>query len=414
MSSFERVVVTGLGAVTSAGNTVAAIWHSLLNGKSGVSHIEHFDVTSYPTKIASVVRDLNLANYIPQKSLQRMSRFSQLALVAAQEAIRDAGLDFNREEPNRCGVLLGCSIGGMDDIEENVRLTYEKGGKYVSPFFIVKITPNMAAYAISKSYGLTGYNNTVTTGCASGTQAIGDAMHVIRRGHADIMITGGVEATVVETVLAGFCNMKAISSRNDEPQKASRPFDKNRDGFVLGEGAGILVMESLSHAKARGARVYGEILGYGATADAYHLIAPKPSAVSAAHAMKLAIEDAKINPNAIDYVNTHGTGTPLGDVAETKAIKQALGDHAYKIPLNSTKSMIGHLIGAAGGVEAVVVLKSIETGWLHPTINLDEPDPECDLDYTPHTARQHTVRIAMSNSIGLGGQNATIIIGSCV
>jgi 3-oxoacyl-[acyl-carrier-protein] synthase II len=272
----------------------------------------------------------------------------------------------------------------------------------------------MAAYAISKSYGLTGYNNTVTTGCASGTQAIGDAMHVIRRGHADIMITGGVEATVVETVLAGFCNMKAISSRNDEPQKASRPFDKNRDGFVLGEGAGILVMESLSHAKARGARIYGEILGYGATADAYHLIAPKPSAVSAAHAMKLAIEDAKINPHAIDYVNTHGTGTPLGDVAETKAIKQALGDHAYKIPLNSTKSMIGHLIGAAGGVEAVVVLKSIETGWLHPTINLDEPDPECDLDYTPHTARQHTVRIAMSNSIGLGGQNATIIIGSGV
>ena len=412
MSTLERVVVTGLGTVTSAGNNVAALWHALLNGTSNISHIDHFDVSSYPTRIASIVRNLNPTEYIPHKRVQRMSRFSQLALIAAQEAVADAKLDYTMEDLDRCGVLLGCSIGGIDDIEETVRLTSENNGKYVSPFFVVKVSPNMAAFAISKWYGLSGYNNTISTGCASGTQAIGDAMYVIRHGRADVMVAGGVDTLVVESMLAGFCSMKALSTRNDDPQKASRPFEKQRDGFVLGEGAGILVLESLSHARARGARIYGEILGYGATADAYHLIAPKPSATTVAHAMKLAIADAQLDPEAIDYVNTHGTGTVLGDIAETKAIKQALGRHAYDIALNSTKSIIGHLVGAAGAVEAVVSLKSLETGWLHPTINLDKADPECDLDYIPHTARQKKIHIAMSNSIGLGGQNAVIIIGN--
>jgi 3-oxoacyl-[acyl-carrier-protein] synthase II len=342
--------------------------------------------------------------------MRRMSRFAQLALIAATEAINDAKLTFSEQLATNTGVLLGCGIGGMDEMEESTLTVEHSGPQDVSPFLIVKMTPNMAAYAISKNYGLHGYNNTVATGCAAGTQAIGDAAQVIRTGRAQVMITGGTEAALCPTVLAGFTNMKAVSTNNDDPQGASRPFDKDRDGFVAGEGAGILVLESLTHALQRGARIYAELLGYGATADAHHFIAPDPTGQSAARAMQLALEDAELEPEQIDYVNAHGTSTQLGDIAETKAIKQVLGEHAYQIPVNSTKSMVGHLLGAAGGVEAVATVKQLVTGWIHPTINLHNPDPECDLDYVPHFARQQPVAVALSNSFGLGGQNASIIL----
>lgn len=410
MRPLERVVVTGLGVVTSLGLNVPDFWQSLLQGKSGVSQITRFAVDSSAVKIASLIQDLDVTTYIAQKQIRRMSRFAQLALIAATEAINDAKLKITEQLATETGVLLGCGIGGMDDMEQNTHIIEHNGPHDVSPFLIVKMTPNMASYAISKHYGLHGYNNTVATGCAAGTQAIGDAAQIIRHGRAKVMITGGTEAALCPTVLAGFTNMKAVSTNNNNPQKASRPFDKDRDGFVAGEGSGILVLEALSHARARGARILAELIGYGATADAYHFIAPDPSSRSAARAMQLAIEDAELEPKDIDYINAHGTSTPLGDAAETNGIKQVLGEHAYQIPVNSTKSMVGHLLGAAGGVEAVATIKSLMTGWLHPTINLDTPDPDCDLDYVPHVPRQQPIAVALSNSFGLGGQNATIIL----
>jgi 3-oxoacyl-[acyl-carrier-protein] synthase II len=410
MQTLERVVVTGLGVITSLGLNVEDFWQALLKGQSGIREITRFAVDSSAVKIAGLVHDLDVSAYIPHKQMRRMSRFAQLALIAATEAISDAKLTFSEQLATNTGVLLGCGIGGMDDMEESTLTVEHSGPQDVSPFLIVKMAPNMAAYAISKNFGLHGYNNTVATGCAAGTQAIGDAAQIIRSGRAQVMITGGTESALCPTVLAGFTNMKAVSTNNEHPQQASRPFDKDRDGFVPGEGSGILVLESLSHALQRGARIYAELIGYGATADAYHLIAPDPTGKSAARAMQLALEDAAITPEDIDYVNAHGTSTQLGDVAETKAIKQVLGEHAYQIPVNSTKSMIGHLLGAAGGVEAVATVKSLVTGWIHPTINLDAPDPECDLDYVPHVARYQPVAVALSNSFGLGGQNASIIL----
>ena len=410
MRPLERVVVTGLGVVTSLGLNVPDFWQALLRGQSGIRQITRFAVDSSAVKIASLIQDLDISTYIAQKQMRRMSRFAQLALIAATEAIQDAKLKVTEQLALDTGVLLGCGVGGTDDLEEAAQTLEQNGPQDVSPFLVVKMPPNMASYSISKHFGLHGYNSTIATACAAGTQAIGDAAQIIRHGRAKVMITGGTEATICPTVLAGFTNMKALSTNNDNPQQASRPFDKNRDGFVAGEGSGILVLESLSHALARGARIYAELIGYGATADAYHFIAPDPTGRSAAHAMQLAIEDAELQPEDIDYVNAHGTSTPLGDAAETSAIKQILGEHAYQIPVNSTKSMVGHLLGAAGGVEAVATIKSLVTGWLHPTINLVTPDPDCDLDYVPLIARQQPIAVALSNSFGLGGQNATIIL----
>ena len=307
------------------------------------------------------------------------------------------------------GVLLGCAIGGFDETDNAIRTLIEKGGMRISPFYIVMIPANMAAFHVAKTYGFVGYNNTCTTACAAGTQAIGEAAEVIRRGDANVMITGGTEAAFGEVALAAFSVGRAYSTRNDEPEKASRPFDKDRDGFVGAEGSGILVLESLSHALQRGAPIYAEVLGYGASNDAYHLIAPDPEAEGASLAMRMALKNAGVDPAHVDYINAHGTGTPLGDVAETVAIKKALGDHAHQVPVSSTKSMIGHLWGAAGAAEAIATIKTLQMGVVHPTINLDTPDPECDLDYVPHEPREVPAKIAMSNSFGLGGQNASIV-----
>jgi len=405
----QRVVVTGLGAITPIGHSVPEFWEGLLAGRSGVRLITEFDTSAYPTRIAALVNNFDPGNYMDRKQARRMSRFSQLAVAATREAIQDAGLDLEKEDRERCGVLLGCAIGGLDDTEAAVRVMLEKGGMRISPFFVVMMPPNLAAYQVAYTYGILGYNNTVTTACAAGTQAIGEAAEVIRRGDAEVMITGGTEAGMCELGLAVFCVGKAYSTRNDEPEKASRPFDRDRDGFVGGEGTGIIVLESLAHARRRGARIYCEVLGYGASNDAYHLIAPDPTGSGAARAMRAALRRAGIPPEAIDYVNAHGTGTPLGDPAETNAMKQVFGEHAYRLAISSTKSMIGHLWGAAGAAEGIATIKAIETGWVHPTINLDNPDPECDLDYVPKVARQMRVDVAMSNNFGLGGQNASII-----
>lgn len=410
MPATERVVITGLGSVTSLGPDVPTLWEALLAGRSGVRPITHFPAAAFTTQIASYVQGYDPSAHFPVKQWRRMSRFAQLALTAAGEAIADAGIDWGATDRTQVGVLLGNTVGGIEDTEASALLVDEEGPGPVSPFLIVKITPNMAAYAISKHYQLVGYNNTVSTGCAAGTQAIGDAAQIIRHRRADLMISGGTEASLIPTVLAGFCNMQAVSRRNDAPEQASRPFDRDRDGFVPGEGAGIVVLESLTHARRRGAKIYCELVGYGATADAYHFIAPNPTGESAANAMRLALQDAALPPTAIGYVNAHATSTQQGDIAETRAIKTTLGEHAYAIPINSTKSMVGHLLSAAGGVEVVVTAKTLATGWIHPTINLDSPDPECDLDYVPTLARRQSVEYAISNGFGLGGQNASLVL----
>jgi 3-oxoacyl-[acyl-carrier-protein] synthase II len=388
---------------------VADYWQGLLAGRSGIRRITEFNTDPYPTKIAGVVDGFDPGNYMDRKQARRMSRFAQLAVAAASEALKDARLDLEREDRDRCGVLMGCAIGGLDDTEATVRLMLDKGGMRISPFFIVTIPTNLAAYQIAFTYGLRGYNNTVSTACAAGSQAIGEASEVIRRGQAEVLVTGGCEGGLCEVALAAFCVGKAYSTRNDAPEKACRPFDRDRDGFVAGEGAGVLILESLAHARKRGARIYCEVMGYGASSDAYHLIAPDPTGSGAARAMRGALQSAGLPPEAIDYINAHAAGTPLGDAAETQAMKLTFGEHAYKVAISATKSMIGHLWGGAGGAEAIATIKAIETGWVHPTINLDTPDPECDLDYVPKVARPMRVDIAMSNNFGLGGQNASVI-----
>lgn len=404
----RRVVVTGMGAITSLGLSVDEYWEGLLAGRSGIKRITDFDASDYPTQIAGVIENFDPRDFIDRKEARRMARFSQMALAAAQMAVDDAALPTN-ERREDVGVLLGCAIGGMDETDKAVRTLIDRGGMRISPFYIVMIPPNMASFHVAKTFGFAGYNNTCTTACAAGTQAIGEAAEVVRRGDANVMITGGTEAAFGELALAAFAVGRAYSTRNDEPEKASRPFDKDRDGFVGGEGAGVLVLENLSHALKRGARIYAEVLGYGASNDAYHLIAPDPEAEGAALAMRSALKNAGVDPESVDYVNAHGTGTPLGDVAETVAIRKTLGQHAYEIVVSSTKSMVGHLWGAAGAAEGIATVKALETGIVHPTINLDTPDPECDLDYVPHEPREVPIKIAMSNSFGLGGQNASIV-----
>jgi len=406
-----RVVITGMGAITPLGLSVEETWQGLIAGRSGISRVSDIDVSSYPTQIAGLVRGFDPRNYMDFKEARRMSRFSQFAVAAAKMALEDASLTINEDNTEGVGVLLGNSVGGMDDTERACRIMFEKGGMRISPFFVVMTPPNMAAFHVAHTYGIKGYNSTVSTACAAGAQAIGEAAEVIRRGKAKVMVTGGTEGGLCELALAAFSVGRAYSTRNDEPERACRPFDKNRDGFVGAEGAGIMILESIEHALERGARIYAEVLGYGASNDAYHLIAPDPEGLGAARAMRWALEDAGIGPEDVDYINAHGTGTPLGDVAETVAIKKVFGDHAYRVPISSTKSMIGHLWGAAGAVEAIVCVLTIRDSIIHPTINYETPDPECDLDYVPNVAREAKVDIALSNSFGLGGQNACIVLG---
>jgi 3-oxoacyl-[acyl-carrier-protein] synthase II len=405
----RRVVITGMGVMTSLGHDLDTFWSNLMAGKSGVSAIDSFDVSDYPTRIAASIKDFNPEDYIDKKEARRMDRFVQFAVAASQLALKDASLNIGTDtDPERAGVYVGSGIGGLGTWEEQHKVLLEKGPKRVSPFFIPMMIANMASGQISMITGAKGPNSTAVTACATGTHSIGDSFKLIQRGDADVMICGGAEATIRPTGLAGFCALRAMSTRNEEPEKASRPFDIDRDGFVMGEGSGILVLEELEHAKKRGARIYAEVIGYGMSGDAYHMTDPDPQ--GAARCMSRAIKDAGIAPEEVDYINAHGTSTPVGDKSETTAIKIALGDHAYKLAVSSTKSMTGHLLGAAGGVEAVITGLAIRNGMIPPTINLDNPDPECDLDYVPNKPRQADLRVAMSNSFGFGGHNATIVL----
>lgn len=405
----KRVVITGIGVVSALGQDIETFWSHLLSGKSGVSNIESFDTSEYPTKIAASIKDFQPEELIDRREVRRMDRFVQFGVVASLKALQDAKLNVQENtDPERVGVIVGSGIGGLTTWEEQHRVLMEKGPKRVSPFFIPMMIANMASGQVSMITGAKGPNTTAVTACATGTHSIGDSFKMIQRGDADVMICGGAEATISPIGVAGFNALRAMSTRNDEPEKASRPFDKERDGFVMGEGSGVLILESLEHALNRGAHIYAEIIGYGMSGDAHHMTDPDPN--GAARCMIKAIKDAGIDPSEIDYINAHGTSTPVGDISETTAIKKALGEHAHKVAISSTKSMTGHLLGAAGGVEAVICGLTIENGIIPPTINLDNPDPECDLDYVPNTARKADVRVAMSNSFGFGGHNATIIM----
>lgn len=405
----HRVVVTGMGAVTALGYELDAFWNNLIQGKSGVSLVEAFDVSEYPTRIAASVKDFNPEDYVERKEARKMDRFVQFAVAAATNAIKDSGLQIGEDaDPDRVGVMIGSGIGGLGTWEDQHDVLVQKGPKRVSPFFIPMMIANMASGHVSILFGAKGPNSTAVTACATGTHSIGDSYKLIQRGDADVMICGGAEATIRPMGMAGFCSMRAMSTRNDEPEKASRPFDSERDGFVMGEGSGIMILESLEHAQKRGAKIYGEVIGYGLSADAHHMTEPDPNGPE--RCMKMAIRDAGIDPAEVDYINAHGTSTPVGDRSETIAIKNAFGDHAYKLAVSSTKSMTGHLLGAAGGVEAVICALTLNNGKIPPTINLEHPDPECDLDYVPNVAREADVKVAMSNSFGFGGHNATLIL----
>lgn len=395
--------------MTSIGQDLDTFWNSLMEGKSGVSRIEAFDVSDYTTQIAASMKDFNPEDYMDRKEARRMDRFVQLAVAAGSKALEDSGLEIGvNADAERVGVSIGSGIGGLGTWEDQHNILLEKGPKRVSPFFIPMMIANMASGQMSINLGAKGPNTTQVTACATGTHSIGDSYRLIQRGDADVMICGGAEATIRPTGMAGFCAMRAMSTRNDEPEKASRPFDTGRDGFVMGEGAGVLVIESLEHALKRGAKIYAEVVGYGLSADAHHITEPDPD--GAARCMKMAIRDAGIAPEDVDYINAHGTSTPVGDRSETKAVKMALGDHAYKVAVSSTKSMTGHLLGAAGGVEAVICGLSLKNQIIAPTINLEDQDPECDLDYVPNHPRKADLDIVMSNSFGFGGHNATIIL----
>lgn len=405
----RRVVVTGIGVVSALGTGVEKNWNALLQGKSGVDRITRFDASDLPTQIAGEVKDFNAEEFIDKKEIKKMDLFIQYALAAADMAMKDSALVINEENAERVGVLVGSGLGGLPTIEKYHEALGEGGYKKVTPFFIPMLIINLAPGQISIRYGAKGPNFSAVSACAAGTHAIGEAYHVIRRGDADAMITGGAESTITPLAIAGFNAMKALSTRNDDPQGASRPFDKDRDGFVMGEGAGILILEEYEGAKARGAKIYAEVVGYGLSGDAYHLTAPAPEGEGAARCMKMALKNAGLNPDQVDYINAHGTSTPFNDYYETLAIKSALGDHSRKVMISSTKSMTGHALGAAGGIEAVFSLLAMDRGVVPPTINYTTPDPDCNLDYVANTARQAKVNVAASNSLGFGGTNATII-----
>ena len=406
----RRVVVTGIGAITPLGQDAQTFWQALVEGQSGIDWMRQADTTNYPCKVAGEVNDWQPERFIDRKEARRMARFSQFAVAAAGQAIADAGLDLDHEDRERIGVYLGNGNGGYPNIDEAVRTIVAKGGMRLDPLFMPKSLPNMAAAQVSLQYGIKGYNGTMITACAAGTQAIGEAAEVIRRGQADVVLGGGTEAGIGELGLAAFSVMRAMSSRSDDPTKASRPFDAGRDGFIPAEGAAILVLESLEHARARGARILAEVTGYAACADAYHIVAPCPDGEGAARTMRWALENAGRTVDDVDYINAHGTSTPLNDQTETLAIKAVFGEHAYQVPISSTKSMIGHAFGASGALETVACIKSIETGTIHPTVNQECPDPVCDLDYVPNTARRADVRVVLKNSFGFGGQNACLVL----
>ena len=409
----HRVVVTGLGVVTSLSSQVDDLFSRLVQGESGIHHLQIIDTANFKVKFGGDVHDWNPETYIEHRELKRLDRFSQFAMVAAVDAIKDSGLDFKHGQgASRIGVILGSGIGGLSEIEEQMARLIQKGPDRVSPFTVPKMMLNAAGANISMRFGLRGVNYSVATACASANNAIGDAFKFIQMGHADVVITGGSEAAITHMGLAGFQNMKALSMRNENPAAASRPFDADRDGFVLAEGSGILVLEELSHAKNRGANIYAEVLGFGASADAGHITQPDEAGSGAAQAMRLALEDASLKPADIGYINAHGTSTPLGDQAETFAVKTVFGDVAKTVSISSTKSALGHSLGASGGIELVVTIKALQNGVIPPTINLDRPDPACDLDYTPKQARERRFDTAMSNSFGFGGHNATLIVGS--
>jgi 3-oxoacyl-[acyl-carrier-protein] synthase II len=409
-SPAQRVVVTGMGIMSPLGNSVQEYWDGLVQGKSGVEYITAFDASEFPCVVAGEVRDFKPEDYMPAKQVRRLARFAQLAVAATKQAIEDAGLDLDTEDREQIGVLLGNGIGSYPDTEEAAKTYIERGWSRVSPFYMSKMLPNMAAANVAMAFQLEGYNNTAITACAAGTQAIGDAAEIIRSGRAHTMITGGTESGICALGLSAFCAMRALSQRKDDPHGASRPWDTGRDGFVPAEGAGILVLESLEHARARGAQVLAEVIGYGASSDAHDFVQPREDGLGAARTIRWALQNAGIQPTDVGYINAHGTSTPLGDAAETTAIKVVFGEGAYRVPVSSTKSMIGHLLGAAGGVEAVACVQTLRTGMIHPTINLVSPDPTCDLDYVPNTARKADVRVVLSNSFGFGGQNACIVL----
>jgi len=406
----RRVVVTGIGVITPVGIGKEAMWDALARGVSGIGPITRFDASDYPTRFAGEVRDFDPATYMDRKDVRRLDRFIQYAWAATQMALTDANLDPTKVDGERMGVLIGSGIGGIETLEQQVRVLAERGPDRVSPFLVPMMIPDMASGYVSIQIGAKAHNACTVTACASGSNAIGDAARIIQRGEADIMITGGTEASVTPVALAGFSAARALSTRNDAPQKASRPFDKERDGFVLAEGAGILVLESLEHAQARGARIYGEVAGYACTGDAYHITQPAPEGEGAYRAIRRALEDAGVSPDEIDYINAHGTSTEYNDYFETLAIKRALGEAAYRVPISSTKSMTGHLLGAAGAVEAIVCLLAMERGLIPPTINYEVPDPGCDLDYVPNEARPAKIDVAVSNSFGFGGHNAVLVL----
>tara|TARA_B100000676_G_C18064693_1_gene840130 strand:+ start:530 stop:1780 length:1251 start_codon:yes stop_codon:yes gene_type:complete len=407
--NLTRIVVTGMGVLSPLGEDVKTYWSSLLEGKSGIAPMKLADSTEYPCKISGEVSDFDPKNYMDLKEARRMARFSQLAVASAGLAIKDAKLNISKMDPGRIGVLLGNGNGGFPTTEENARILFSRGGMKVSPFFIPMVLPNMAAANVSRIYSIKGYTSTVITACAAGTQAIGEAAEVIRRGTADVIITGGCEAGISQLGLGGFNVIKALTRNNENPEKASRPFDANRDGFAPAEGSATLILESLEHANKRGANIVAEIIGYGVSSDAYHLVQPDEEASGPARAMQWALDNASISSNQVDYINAHGTSTPKNDLVETKAIKKVFEKNAYNIPISSTKSMIGHALGGAGALEAVACIKTILSKTIHPTINYETPDPECDLDYVPNKSRISNVDIAMSNSFGFGGQNACVI-----
>jgi 3-oxoacyl-[acyl-carrier-protein] synthase II len=407
--SQRRVVVTGLGIVSPVGNTLATAWDSVINGRSGVGPITHFDAAAYNSRIAAEVRDFDAKAWMPPKDVKKMETFIHYGIAASLMAMEDAGLEITEANAERAGVLVGSGIGGIRGIEETSVDLYKGGPRKVSPFYVPSTIINMISGQLCIMKGFKGPNFSAVSACATSNHSVGMAMRMIQYGDADIMVAGGAEHGCTPSSVAGFCAMKALSTRNDEPTRASRPWDKDRDGFVLGDGAGILVLEEYESAKARGARIYCELVGFGASSDAYHMTAPSENGEGPARCMAGALRDAGLNPDQVDYLNAHGTSTPLGDLAETQAMKRALGDHAYKTMVSSTKSMTGHLLGAAGGVEAIFSILAIHHGIVPPTINLENPSEGCDLDYVPNTARQAKVDVAMSNGFGFGGTNGTLV-----
>ncbi|MSU25630.1 MAG: beta-ketoacyl-[acyl-carrier-protein] synthase II [Opitutus sp.] len=408
-SSSRRVVVTGLGVVTSIGHDVETFWASLVAGRGGIHRVTLFDPAAFASQIGAEVLNWDPAQHMEPKEARRNDRYTHFGFVAAKQAFKDSGLDMAREDGDRVGVVIGSGIGGMYTYESQLKVLAERGPRKVSPFTIPSLIGNMCSGLVAIEHGARGPNFGIVSACATGTHALGEAAHMIRRGDADVMIAGGTEASITPFAYAAFCSLKAMSTRNDAPEKACRPFDQGRDGFIMGEGAGVMVLESLSHARARRARIYCELAGYAGTCDAFHITQPDPEGQGLSMAMKRALASAAVTPEQIDYINAHGTSTPYNDKFETLAIKQVFGDHARKVAISATKSMTGHLLGAAGGIESVICVKTIQTGIIAPTINLDKPDPDCDLDYVPNVARAAKVRTVLSNNLGFGGQNAAVV-----